>query len=147
MLPKESLQQLIELARMRCESAARELGASQSREQEEGARLRLLMAYRADYLARFEAASRTGLENGAWTNYLDFIRKLDAAIEQQRNLLEQCRHTVQQRRGDWHAQDSKKKSFATLERRRHDSEQAGENRREQREQDEFASRSKKKETT
>lgn len=147
MLPKESLQQLIELAQMRCDRAARELGVSQTREQQETARLTLLIEYRQDYLARFESASRSGLELIAWTNYLNFIHKLDAAIEQQQGLIEQCRNAVQQNRGDWRKQDAKKRSFHALEHRRHATELAGENRREQREQDEFASRSGNRETT
>ena len=145
MLPKESLQQLIELARMRCKRAARELGASQTRVQEESDRLELLRDYRKDYLMRFEIASRSGMDSGSWTNYLDFIRKLDAAIEHQQQVLELCRDAVNQRRSAWRAQDSKKKSFATLDRRHHDSQLASERRREQREQDEFASRTTNRE--
>jgi flagellar FliJ protein len=137
---KKTLQQLIEFARLRSDNAARTLGASHSREQTESSKLKLLEDYRAEYSARFDQALRAGLDRGAWDNYHQFMLKLDAAFRQQRDLLEQSRRQVEQCRSAWHAANSKVKSFDTLDQRRQRDERVTDLRREQREQDEFASR-------
>ena len=137
---KKILEQLIELAKTANERAARALGASRNRAQEEQGRLQLLLDYRREYIDRFAAAARAGLDRAAWANYHQFMAKLDAAILQQGELAAQHRESVDQRRRDWHSTNTKLKSFDTLDRRRQDAERSNERRREQREQDEFAGR-------
>lgn len=140
MASKKTLQQLIELARQRSDTAARSLGASRSREEKESSKLKLLEGYRDEYSARLDQALRKGLDRGVWDNYRLFMLKIEAAFRQQRELLEQSRKQVEQCRSVWQAADGKVKSFATLDRRRQSAERVTDNRREQREQDEFASR-------
>ena len=137
---KKTLQQLIELARSRSDDAARSLGISRSREQTESSKLKLLEGYREEYSVRFDQALRAGLDQGAWDNYRQFMLKLDAAFRQQGELLEKSRKQVEQCRSDWHAANNKVKSFDTLDQRSQRAERATDLRREQREQDEFASR-------
>ena len=137
---KKTLHQLIEFARLRSENAARSLGVSRSREEEESSKLKLLEGYREEYSVRFDQALRTGLDRGAWDNYNQFILKLDAASQQQRDVLEQSRQQVEQCRAAWQRANSKVKSFNTLDQRRQSAERATDERREQREQDELASR-------
>jgi flagellar FliJ protein len=135
---KKTLQQLIELARSRSDDAARSLGESRSHEEEELAKLRLLLEYRKEYGARFDEAGRKGLERNAWSNYRDFLHKLDAAIEQQNHVIERHRHAVEERRTAWQAANRRLKSFDTLDQRRQQTERLSERKREQREHDEFA---------
>jgi flagellar protein FliJ len=137
---KKTLQQLIELARLRSDTAARSLGVSRSREETESGKLKLLEGYRDEYSARLDKALRNGLDRGAWDNYRLFLLKIDAAFRQQRELLEQSRKQVEQCRSAWQAANGKVKSFETLDRRRQRAEHATDQRREQREQDELASR-------
>ena len=140
MPPKKSLQQLLEIARTRVDEVARSLGASCTREQEELSKLRLLLHYREEYVVRFGEASRAGLKRGAWTNYYEFMQKLDSAIGQQNELLDRHRGEVERLRAAWHAASGKLRSFATLDSRRKQAEHALEQRREQKEQDELALR-------
>ena len=137
---KKTLQQLIELARLRSDNAARSLGVSRSQEEMASTKLKLLEDYREEYSARFDRAVRTGLDRGAWENYDQFMVKLDAAFRHQQELLEQSRRRVEQCRSDWQAASGRVKSFDTLDQRRQRAERATEQRREQREQDEFATR-------
>lgn len=137
---KKTLQQLIELARLRSDTAARSLSVSRTREQTESSKLKLLEGYRAEYCARLDQALRKGLDQGAWDNYRQFILKIDTAFRQQRELLDQSRKQVEQCRSDWQAANGKVKSFDTLDQRRQSAERVTDRRREQREQDEFASR-------
>ena len=140
MPPKKTLQQLIELARLRSDNAARTLGLSRSREQTESGKLKLLEDYRGEYSARFDQALRSGLDRGAWDNYHLFMLKLDAAFRQQHDLLEQSRKQVEQCRMAWQAANGRVKSFNTLDQRRQHAERTTDQRREQREQDEYAAR-------
>jgi flagellar FliJ protein len=136
--PKKTLQQLIELARSQSDNAARSLGASRSREEEELDKLRLLLQYRKEYMLRFDEAARVGLERSAWSNYHEFLMKLDAAIEQQNQVIARHRLTVEQRRTVWRAAHRRLKSFDTLDQRRQQAERVSERKREQREHDELA---------
>ena len=137
---KKTLKQLIELARSRCENAASQLSASRSREQADCSKLQLLENYRREYTERFDQARHAGLQRGVWDYHHQFILQLDSAIRNQRERVEMSRGSVEQCRADWRAANDKVKSFDTLDQRRQMAERAIEQRRERREQDEFASR-------
>ena len=136
---KTTLQQLIEMARDRIDGATRALGASRSTEQQENSKLQLLVDYRREYLERFAQAARDGLDRRAWSNYQDFLMKLDTAISQQKELLGQHGRKVDACRSDWQAASRKLKSFDTLDQRRRQAERVVDERREQSAQDEFVS--------
>lgn len=134
-----TLQKLIEMAHDRIDRAARALGAQRSSEQQEADKLRLLDEYRCEYLQRFSKAARDGLDRRTWRNYQEFLAKLDAAIDQQKELLSQHGRKVDACRSDWQAANRKLRSFDTLDQRRTLAERVENNRREQRAQDEFVS--------
>lgn len=140
MLPARTLQQLIELAQRHSDNAARALGVTHTRERDEGGKLQLLLDYRRDYQLRFQQAAGAGLNLQEWHNYHEFIRKLDAAIQQQQEVLVQYQRKMAQCRTEWHAANRKLKSYDTLSQRRQQVERTKERKREQREQDELAAR-------
>ena len=140
MASKETLAQLIRLARSASEAAARALGAVQTREREENGKLELLVAYRKEYLARFEAAARAGLDGRGLVNYREFMQRLEDAITQQREHLAAHRRAVEKCRSDWQSAHGRLKSFDTLDARRRRSERLEERRRDQRRTDEQAAR-------
>lgn len=146
MPPKATLRQLIDLARMRSDTAARSLGTTRTREHQEVEKLNLLLEYRKEYLLRFDQAARTGLERTAWNNYHEFIAKLDAAIRQQGEVIEQLHRRVEQCRNEWQTANTRLKSFTTLDQRRLQAESNRERRHAQREQDEFANRPRGRQT-
>ena len=138
MVPPDTLQKLIDMARRRSDLAARSLGASHTREREEESKLQLLIEYRLDYLRRYQHTARySGLNANQLANYQDFLRKLDTAIEQQQAVVMQSHSKVEHDRGDWRAANRKEKSFDTLSRRNEEEERVRANRREQREQDDL----------
>jgi len=138
MPPKKTLHQLIELARSKSDNAARSLGKSRSHEEEETAKLRLLLEYRREYMLRFDEAGRAGLDRSAWSNYREFLHKLDSAIEQQNQVVAQRHLTVEERRTVWTAASRRLKSFDMLDQRQQQAERASERKREQRDHDELA---------
>lgn len=140
MASKQTLEQLIRLARSASDEAARALGTVQTREREEAGKLELLAAYRREYLARYEAASREGLDRRSLHNYREFMLKLEEAIHQQELHLAAQRRAVEKCRADWQSAHGKLKRFDTLDARRRESERHASRRREQRREDEHAAR-------
>src|SRR5690606_32567758 len=89
-----------------------------------------------DYHERFARSSQDGLRNEQWRNYHEFIGKLDTAIAQQKEVLEQCRLQTHAGLRRWQECRTKLKSFDVLRERHQRGELQVEIRREQREQDE-----------
>lgn len=100
----------------------------------------MLQQYRDEYASRFQLAAQNGLAQREWRNYQEFLKRLDEAIDQQRQSVGlQERHTATGQ-AQWQQQRAKLKAFDTLSQRHQASEIALETRREQKIQDEFASR-------
>lgn len=141
MLPKETLQRLIESARTHSDNAARALGATHARERDETSKLDLLIRYREDYLARFGRTAGAGIDRDLWVSYRHFVAKLDAAIVQQREVIVQQQKNLERCRSEWKTANGRLRSFDVLDERRRNAEALTGRRREQRKQDEFAQRS------
>ena len=135
-----ALQALLELARENCDAAALRLGVVNSHDRDMQQRLQLLLDYRDEYLARLTRIAKSGMHSVGWRNYREFIDKIDAAIEQQRQLALAARRQVETGQQHWHTQKRRLKSFDTLSQRHIASERKGEARQEQKEQDDLALR-------
>ena len=104
------------------------------------AKLEMLQQYRDEYAARFRQAAQNGISPREWHNYQQFLNRLDDAIEVQRNTVAtQARQTAAGQM-QWQQQRKKLKAFDTLSDRHHAAENAKEAKREQKMQDEFATR-------
>lgn len=132
------LQMLLDLAHWRSDAAALDLGVLNHKLREMDVRLQLLLDYRDEYQARLARAIQAGLESASWRNYRAFLDKLEAAIAQQRELLECSRLHAETGRHHWHSEQRRLKSFDTLSRRHRQSEARREQRGEQRELDDLA---------
>jgi flagellar FliJ protein len=140
-MPKPfAMQSLLELAQRRTDVAAAQLGVVNGQVREMEQRLELLLGYRAEYTAHLERAAKNGMNSVGWRNFLEFIERIDLAVEQQRGALAQARLRVQASQRDWHARQRTLKSFDTLSERHRRAEQKLEARQEQKEQDGFALR-------
>ena len=134
------LQSLLDLAQEGCDAAAMQLGVVNGHDREMKQRLQLLLDYRSEYAARLASVASTGMHCVGWRNFREFIDKIDVAIEQQRQLVATARLQVESGQRHWHAQQRRLKSFDTISRRHHASEQKLAARQEQKEQDEIALR-------
>jgi len=133
------LEVVMELTRKQADEAAAALSALRQKERAALQTLELLETCREDYHARFAKTSQDGLRNEQWRNYHEFIGKLNAAITQQKEALNQCRIQVQAGLDHWQECRVKLKSFDVLLERHQRGETQLENRREQRDQDEQSS--------
>jgi len=131
---------LIDLSQTKSDSAAVRLAKATTQLGESEQKSRVLRGYRDDYRARLDAAARRGATAADLANFRAFIAKLDEAVAQQGNDENFWREQTAHARTEWQAEQQKLQSFTTIaSRRRHEHERA-QTRREQKTQDEFASR-------
>jgi len=131
------LQTLLELAQVDSDAAAARLGVVNGHDRDMRERLQLLLDYRSEYTARLARVAKTGMHSIGWRNFREFIDSIDAAIEQQRELVATARRAVETGQHFWHTQQRRLKSFDTLSQRHHLAERKSEARQEQKEQDDF----------
>jgi flagellar FliJ protein len=130
------LEVVMELTRKQADEAAAALNLLRQKERAAQQTLDMLEACRTDYHDRFARTSQDGLRNEQWRNYHEFIAKLNDAITQQQETLNQCRLQTQAGLNAWQECRVKLKSFDVLYERHQRGEQLQENKREQRDQDE-----------
>ena len=137
-----SLQTVLELMQVRTDDATHHLARLIATERDAKNKLTMLQQYRDEYAIRFRDAAKNGLSPREWQNYQEFLNRLDEAIDSQtKAVLQQVQNTATGQTL-WQQQRKKLKAFDTLSERHYANEEARQLRREQRTQDEFASRPK-----
>jgi flagellar FliJ protein len=131
---------LIGLAQDDLDAAAQRLGRAQRERNDVAAQLEALIQYRDEYHARFTTSAQSGMPAGNMRNFQAFIDTLDAAIEQQRKLLEAANARVEAAKPDWQRQKQKLGSYEVLQARGEAAEAKIAARRDQRDSDEYAAR-------
>jgi flagellar FliJ protein len=131
---------LIGLAQDDVDAAAQRLGRAQRERNDVEAQLDALVQYRDEYHSRFTTTAQSGMPAGNMRNFQAFIDTLDAAIEQQRNLLATATARVEAAKPDWQRQKQKLGSYEVLQSRGEAAEAKTVARRDQRDSDEFAAR-------
>jgi flagellar FliJ protein len=134
------MQQLLDLAALRTDEATRELGRRIAAEQDANQRLQLLETYRGEYAQRFSAAQQRGLSPAEWTNYLDFLARLDDAIAQQTKAVKASELRRTEGQSNWQTQNNQLKAFDTLAERHQRRERQSADRRDQKVADELVAR-------
>jgi flagellar FliJ protein len=122
------------------DAAAQRLGRAQREASEVQAQLDALVRYRDEYHARFNATAQSGMPAGNMRNFQAFIDTLDAAIEQQRKLLQAAYARVEAAKPEWQRHKQKLGSYEVLQARGDAAEAQQVARREQRDADEHAAR-------
>jgi len=125
---------------MRNDSATRKLGQLNKQQHDTQTKLEVLQQYRRDYQDRLQAASKQGMDPALLRNFQEFIYKLDAAIVQQSNAVEQSKLSTLRGRGEFSTTQRKLKSFDTLQQRHVEEQHKIEAKQEQRAMDEHTGR-------
>ena len=135
-----SLQTVLELMQARADEATQHLARLIANERDAKNKLAMLQQYRDEYASRFRQAAQNGLSQREWHNYQEFLNRLDEAVDlQTKTVAQQVQHTVAGQR-NWQQHRKKLKAFDTLSDRHFANENAQELKREQKTQDEFATR-------
>ncbi len=132
------LKTLLDLAKERCDAAAAQLGVVNGQARDVQARLQLLLDYRLEYSNRLVRDAKLGIGSVGWLNFRRFIDTIDAAIEQQREMVVAAQHQVEASKQRWQQAQGRLRSFETLEQRHHREQRVVEARLEQKELDNFA---------
>ena len=134
------MQPLVHLAHQKNDDATRKFGQIIQQQQAAQTKLHTLEQYRKDYQTRLQQAVKNGITQISLRNFQDFIRRLDEAVAQQRNVIEQIRLSMHAGRNELANSQRKMKSFDTLAQRHLESEKKLEEKLEQRQQDEHTGR-------
>jgi flagellar FliJ protein len=137
-----SLQPILELMQNRADDATRRLATLIASEKDAKNKLAMLQEYRDEYASRFRQAAQNGIAQREYHNYQEFLCRLDEAIDQQGKTVGLQERNTMAGQTHWQQQRVKLKAFDTLSQRHKASELELEVRREQKIQDEFASRKK-----
>ncbi len=140
MAQKFALKRLLEIAETTAESAAASLGALNRQLQQHEEKLLLLFKYRDEYQQRLRNATGSGLDGAGLRNFHEFLERLEQAILQQHAVVVEARTRVECGRNDWQLKQRKSKAFGTLAQRFDTTARRDQAGREQKLQDDFASR-------
>jgi flagellar FliJ protein len=140
MANRSALDTLIELAQRESDEAARRLGTALRQAEETEQKLTMLIGYRGDYAMRLDAAQVAGITPAAYRNFVAFMDKLDNAILGQREVVKHAQHKCGVEKAAWQASERKRLSYRTLNERAAAEALRVENKRDQKQMDEHATR-------
>lgn len=136
-----ALHTLIELAVKDSDESAKRLGEAIRAVEDAEKKLNLLLGYRDEYAARFQNSQASGISAMDYRNFQLFIEKLDTAIAGQQAIVDNARSRVDSERESWQECEKKRMSYGTLASRAETARMHKENKRDQKQMDEYAARS------
>ena len=133
------LQTVIKVERDREDKAAQALQMAEGNVQQQKQKLSSLQQYRLDYVRQIQQSGKQGgVDARDYHQHLQFVGKLDKAIQQQMQIISQTRLVVDQRRRQWLEQQKRRKAVDVLIEKKQAEAAVVANRREQDMLDEFA---------
>ena len=141
MAPRNQLEVLVDLAEHRSNAAAHDLALLNKQREQNEVKLQLLRAYLAEYRTRLDELVRDGLDGVRMRNYLSFLARVERAVADQSAEVEKDRQRIETSMQRWQAEERKRRTFETLVERRGRESRLADARMQQRQSDEFASRS------
>ncbi|MGV3742212.1 MAG: flagellar export protein FliJ [Burkholderiaceae bacterium] len=135
-----ALDTLIDLATTATDEAAKRLGLAIRAGEEAQSKLNMLLQYREDYAARFQASLSAGMSPSDYRNFQLFMQKLDTAISGQEQVLAAAQRRIAQEQAAWRESERKRISFGTLASRAEEEKLRMDDKRLQKAMDEHAAR-------
>ncbi len=140
MAQQSSFGTLRNLAEKEMDSAAQKLGEMRRSCEQVREQLEMLLSYQEEYRNNLNTTMAQGMANNRWENYQQFIGTLDKAILQHREQLDQWNRKVDKALDYWRDKKQRLQAWETLQARQQDEVRQQENRRDQKQMDEFAQR-------
>ncbi len=131
------------VAQSREQTAARELGDSQRRMQQQEARLEELKRYHDEYLGRFRDAAQIGISASQLQEYQAFLNKLTRAIQEQEKIVRSTHQECSNKKEIWQKKRVRSQVLGKVVERFQTAERRAEDSREQKEQDDRNQRGKR----
>ena len=112
-----TLKRVQEVADIRTDTAAANLGTLMQHLQRQEAKLALLLQYREEYQERLRRAKQRGLDGLALRNFHDFLDRLEHALIEQRATVAHAQKSVERGRDEWRTLDQRSRAYDTLSQR------------------------------
>lgn len=141
MANNSAISTLIELAEKEADDAAKALGKAISAHEDTVKKLHLLQQYRNDYETRLQGMASQGLTVLQFANFTAFLAKLDEAVTGQQTVVRDAERRVELAKNNWQSIEKRRLSYQTLKNRAEFAQQQKEAKRDQKQTDDFASRS------
>jgi len=141
-----SLKLLLDLVQQQTDASAKKLGKLNLQLQEAEKKLNLLLQYRHSYQSHFQNATEKGINHLEWRNFIAFMDKLDAAVNEQQQVVLHAQNKKIEGGNEFLSYQRKLKSYDTLLQRQQDAENQKQMKYEQKLQDEFASNSSRRDS-
>ncbi len=109
--PSDRFKPIHKVASQKERKAAAALGQSIKQRDSAMQRLAELQQYHQEYLQRFASAARNGLPSNQIVEYQVFIAKLEAAIEQQKEIVASSQQDFDSSKQDWRGRYTKTKAM------------------------------------
>ena len=135
-----TLKKVQEVADIRTDTAAANLGTLMQNLQRQEAKLALLLQYREEYQERLRLANQRGLDGLALRNFHDFLERLERALAEQRASVAHAQRSVERGRDEWRSADQRSRAYDTLSQRFDKAARHRANTAEQKQQDAHAAR-------
>jgi flagellar FliJ protein len=136
----KSFATLIQVSQNKTDSAAIKVGQLNARAVEAAHKRDVLVNYRDEYRARLDAAVMRGAPASEVRNFRAFLGKLDEAVCQQEGEVTFWNTQIAGAREKWQSEQRSLNSFNTIATRRDSAAHRAAERRDQKQQDEFAAR-------
>jgi len=112
-----TLKRVQEIADIRTDTAAANLGTLMQNLQRQEAKLALLVQYQEEYQERLRRAKQRGLDGLALRNFHDFLDRLEHALTEQRTSVAQAKRSVERGRDEWRTLDQRSRAYDMLSER------------------------------
>lgn len=130
---------LIKIQQQREEKLQAQFVAAQQFYQQAEQKYQGLANYRTEYIQQSQQQGAAGLQSRQYSQFVNFIAKLDQAILQQGRAVHQARAAAEQRKQSWLTMQKKRKALELLVQRGEQTELQRQLREEQKNADEYAS--------
>ncbi|MDH5189980.1 MAG: flagellar export protein FliJ [Gammaproteobacteria bacterium] len=140
MTRSDRLKPIVKIAESHEKEAARMLGLQQRLLDQYETKLGELLSWRKEYREQFQQAGKQGIQASKMHDYQAFLQRLDLAISQQRQMIEQAIYHYEQHKKNWQSKRSRTQALDKTVDRFKKQEQREETRKEQKELDEHAQR-------
>ena len=134
------LKPIVKVAESHEKEAARLLGVQQRLLDQHEARLGELLSYRKEYREQFQEVGKEGIKASKMHDYQSFLQRLNFAITQQRQMIEQAILGYEQHKQNWQGKRSRTQALDKTVERFKKQEEKEDDRKEQKELDEHAQR-------
>lgn len=139
----DRLNTIVELNAQQEKKALEMLGSVQKKQNERQTQLDNLEQYRKDYQKKFDDFCKNGAQVGQILEFKSFIEKLDKAIQEQERALQQTETELNRARQSWVNMHNRTQSLEKIRDNAISDEQHQQNKREQSEQDDRISGSRR----